>query len=155
MNDFPEIQITRLSPEEEPPLALLLLADPSEAAISKYLPAAAVFVARHQGETIGVYVLSLEHGVAEILNIAVKETCQGKGIGRRLLEDATVKAKELHAEKLLIGTGNSSLGQLHLYQKSGFEITAIRKNFFLDHYPAPIFENGIQCKHMIMLEKQL
>jgi hypothetical protein len=29
------------------------------------------------------------------------------------------------------------------------------KGFFTDHYPGPIYENGIQAKHLIMLEMKL
>ena len=79
--------------------------------------------------------------------------CQGQGIGKLLLRDATVKAKGF--KKIIIGTGDAAIKQLYLYQKEGFEIFDIKKRFFLDNYPGPIYENGIQLKHMIMLKKEL
>lgn len=54
---------------------------------------------------------------------------------------------------LITGTGNSRIGQLDLYQKEGFDIPKIVKNFFLKNYKEPIFENGIQYKHRFKLEK--
>ncbi|MNE59655.1 putative N-acetyltransferase YvbK [compost metagenome] len=105
---------------------------------------------------IGVYaLLPLDNGVAEIKNIAVHNDCQGKGIGKLLLNNAIQVASEKQFETLIIGTANSSVGQLYLYQKCGFEIASIKKNFFLENYPDPIFENGIQCKHMIIPAKNL
>jgi ribosomal protein S18 acetylase RimI-like enzyme len=52
---------------------------------------------------------------------------------------------------LEVGTGNSSIGQLALYQKCGFRITGIDYNYFIRHYDEPIFENGIPCRDMIRL----
>lgn len=34
-------------------------------------------------------------------------------------------------------------------------MTEIKKNFFVDKYKEPIFENGIKCKHMVVLAKTL
>ena len=53
-----------------------------------------------------------------------------------------------------IGTGNSSLDQLALYQKLGFRITGIVAGFFYD-YPKPIVENGIACRDMVRLRVEL
>ncbi|MBT8233378.1 MAG: hypothetical protein KJN84_12165 [Bacteroidia bacterium] len=35
------------------------------------------------------------------------------------------------------------------------EIQGIEKDYFIDNYKQPIFENGIQCKHLIILVKRL
>jgi aminoglycoside 6'-N-acetyltransferase I len=91
----------------------------------------------------------------EVKNIAIRECEQGKGFGKALLRYSESVSRELGFEKLVIGTGNSSLGQLALYQKEGFDISRIQKNFFIKNYSEPIFENGIQCKHMVILEKSL
>jgi len=42
-----------------------------------------------------------------------------------------------------------------LYKKEGFEVFGVRKNYFVDNYPEPIYENGTQLKDMIMLKKEL
>lgn len=138
------------------PYDLLLLADPSREMIDTYIRHSRVYVALMDDIRVGVYVLMpLGAKKAEVKNIAVHESWQGRGLGKQLLADAAVKARELGFETLVIGTGNSSVAQLYLYQRSGFDITAIRKDFFVQHYPEPIYENGIRCKHMIVLEKEL
>lgn len=58
----------------------------------------------------------------EIMNIAVAEHLQGKGIGKKLLRHAIETAKGYGMSKLEVGTGNSSVSQLALYQKCGFRI---------------------------------
>jgi ribosomal protein S18 acetylase RimI-like enzyme len=150
------ISIRQIRPEEPIPYRLLLDADPSREAISKYLGSSEMHIALTGGEMIGVIVLyPVDKVTVEIKNIAVAEKFQGRGVGQRLLEHAKDIAINKKVQAILIGTSNSSFGQLYLYQKAGFDITAIKHNFFLDHYEEPIIENGIQCRHMIMLTKYL
>lgn len=105
---------------------------------------------------VGVLVLhQIDSTSIEVKNIAVDASEQGKGFGKELLRYSELVSRELGFEKLVIGTGNSSLGQLALYQKAGFEMCEIRKDFFVMNYTEPLFENGIPCKHMVMLEKNL
>ena len=151
-----EISIRQLGKNETIPWELLLDADPSMDAISKYLDSSEIYIALLNERVIAILVLyPQDEDTVEIKNIAVEERLQNKGIGRLLLDNAMQIALSKGVKKIIIGTSNASIAQLYLYQKSGFEITGIKHNFFLDNYPEPIFENGIQCKHMIMLTKQL
>ena len=148
------ICIRRIRSDEPIPFRLLLDADPSWNAVSKYLESSEIHIALLNNKIIASMVLyPLDQATLEIKNIAVASEFQGRGIGQRLLKEATQIAVAKTASNIIIGTSNSSIGQLYLYQKTGFEITDIKYNFFLDNYPEPIIENGIQCKHMIMLRK--
>ena len=151
---FTEIKF--LEEPENAPVHLLLLADPSEEKIKTYLNKSICAVANLDGESIGAYVLLfLSKTVAEIKNIAVAEKFQGRGIGKKLLQHAIDYCRDHSIRQLKIATGNSSIGQIALYQQMGFEITTINKNYFVKHYSHPIVENGIQCKHQIVLAKYL
>jgi len=151
-----DISIKQLETDEKIPYALLLDADPSRELIEKYLKSSEIYVARLGNEIIGVYVLCpITSEKAEIKNIAVEEKFQGKGVGKLLLEDTFKLAKAKGYKELIIGTGNSSVGQLYLYQKVGFEMSKIKWNFFIDNYPDPLYEKGIQVKHMIVLSRLL
>lgn len=74
---------------------------------------------------------------------------------RRLLQDAVDRHRAKGWRELHIGTGNSSIGQLALYQKCGFRIYSVVKDFFTDKYEGKIHENGIWCRDMIWLVKVL
>jgi ribosomal protein S18 acetylase RimI-like enzyme len=151
-----DILIRPLDKGEAIPYELLLDADPSMDAISKYLASSDIYVASLAGRVIATFVLhSPNADTIEIKNIAVEEQLQNKGIGKLLLTNATQIAIEKGATSIVIGTSNASVAQLYLYQKDGFEITGIKQNFFPENYPEPIFENGIQCKHMLMLTKRI
>jgi len=148
--------IRLIEKDKEIPYDLLLLADETMEAINKYVNQSDIYVLDRDNVVIAVYVLqTISDDIIEIKNIAVDTAFQGQGIGQELLKDAINRAKERGFEKIIIGTGDAGIKQLYLYQKVGFEIYDIKHRFFLDNYPEPIFENGIQLKHMIMLKKEL
>lgn len=150
------IHIRKLTNNESIPWELLLLADPSVKKIKEYLKNAISYVALIDDKIVGIYVLqNKNNGVVELKNIAVRKTYQNQGIGKKLVLDAIEKAKSFGAKEIEVGTGNSSISQLAFYQKCGFRITEIVKDFFIDNYPQKIFENRIQCTDMIMLSKDL
>ena len=131
---------------------LLLLADPSEKSIENYIHEGKVFVSVKNSLVVGVYVLTeMTPEKAEIMNVAVAETHQGKGIGKALVQHAIKTARLLGMESIEIGTGNLSIQQLALYQKCGFRLKEIIHDYFIDNYDEPIFENGIQCRDMVRL----
>jgi ribosomal protein S18 acetylase RimI-like enzyme len=148
--------IRPLSSEETLPYDLLLLADPSVKMMGKYIFASSVYVAVLAEQIVGILVLfPIDKTLIEIKNIAVLETHQGKGIGKKMLAFAFSEAKEKGFQDIQIGTANSSIGQLVLYQKMGFEMNHILKSFFTDNYPEPMYENGILVRDMVVLKKAL
>ncbi|HEV8513320.1 MAG TPA: GNAT family N-acetyltransferase [Cyclobacteriaceae bacterium] len=149
--------MTRLLGKDEPiPYGLLLLADEFVEVIDKYIFDSEIYVYQEGGKIIALYALyKVDNDEAEIKNIAVDADHQNKGIGKALLNEATARAKEKGFKILSIGTGDAMMMQLHLYQKAGFEMDMIKKNFYLDNYPTPVYENGLRLKHMVMLKKKL
>ena len=148
--------IRRLMENDKAPYHLLLLADPSRQAVDEYLQRGICYLASYKNEIIGVYILLRTRPFTmEVVNLAVKEEFQGKGIGKKLLLDALYKARDHEVKTLELGTGNSSLRQLGLYQKCGFRIVGVDKDFFVKHYNDVIIENGIRCIDMIRLRINL
>lgn len=140
----------------EGPWELLLLADPSREQIEKYIHRSRIFTLDINGSAIGVVVLvPLGNNIQEITNVAVLEPFRGQGFGKRLIAEALQQARAAGARKVKIGTGNSSLNQLALYQKLGFRIEGVDRDYFTRHYPNQIVENGIICRDMIRLSQDL
>jgi len=143
--------ITNLAPEHYP-WDLLLLADPSRELVEEYIKDSVVLGFQEGGEIQGVVVITpISPTSWEIKNIATKPELQGKGLGTTLLKEALKACTERGASEVWIGTGNSSVKQLKLYQKIGFRMVAIDRDFFVRNYKEPIFEDGIQCRDMIRL----
>jgi aminoglycoside 6'-N-acetyltransferase I len=133
-----------------------LLADETIEAINRYINDSEIFIFEKDNKTLAIYVLQkISNDTIEIKNIAVDTNHQGQGIGTLLLRDAIPRAKAKGFKTIIIGTGDIATKQLHLYQKEGFEIFGIKKGFYLDNYPKPIYENGVQLKDMVMLKKEL
>lgn len=151
------MNIRLLKPNENCPLELLLLADPSRQIVEEYLKRGQCYVAEIEHQIVGVYVLlPTRPETIEVVNIAVAEVMHGKGIGRQLVTHAIETARSQGYKTLEIGTGNSSIGQLALYQKCGFRIVGVDLDFFVRHnYLEEIYENGIQCRDMIRMSQDL
>lgn len=148
------MKIRKVDPEELP-MGLLLLADPSEQRIRRYLIGADAFVGSRDALPASVLVMRWPSvGEAEIMNVAVALEHQRTGIGRAMIEFAAEYARVRGATAVSVGTGNSSLGELRFYQRLGFRITGVSRDYFADYDP-PIFEEGIRCLDMIHLSRGL
>lgn len=150
------IKIKELSYDNEIPYDLLLLADPSIEIINDYIHRSNCYIAYIHKDIVGAYVMIKTRPMTfELVNIAVAEAYQGKGIGKSLILNAIDNARKLKGKVLEVGTGNSSISQLALYQKCGFRIIGVDRNFFRKHYKDKIIENGIECIDMIRLSIDL
>ena len=146
------MNIRKLCPGENLPWELLELADPSRMIVEGYVKSSCVYVGEISGEIRAVYVLKeTEKVVVEIMNIAVDEVHQGKGLGKQLISHAINEASKRGYAQIEIGTGNSSIHQLKLYQQCGFRIVSVDFDYFTRSYDEPIYENGLLCRDMIRL----
>ena len=146
------MKLRKLNHNEQPPWELLELADPSRMIVESYVRNALVYVGEESDGIIGVCVLKETNRVVmEIMNIAVAEPFQGRGLGKQLISHAIQETSKQGYARLEIGTGNSSIHQLKLYQQCGFRIVGIDFDYFIRNYDDPIFENGILCRDMIRL----
>ncbi|MFE6169762.1 GNAT family N-acetyltransferase [Viridibacillus arvi] len=150
------MKIRRLDATDNIPMDLLLQADPSEEIVLEYLQRGECFVLEDEDSIIGVYVLiPTRPETAELVNVSIQEEQQGKGLGKMLIQHSIATAKSKKYKTIEVGTGNSSISQIALYQKCGFRITHIDRDFFIRHYAELIFENGIQCIDMVRLSQDL
>ena len=151
-----DFRIMSLPDSVPPPMGLILMADPNQEQVAEYLPYCLILVAIQSDQTVGVLALSPEGKTrAEIKVLAVAPGYRRKGIGKLLLQEAGERARRLGFTELQVCTGNSSIKPFQLYQQAGFELTDVRWNYFTHHYPQPIVEEGIVCKHQLLLTKSL
>ncbi len=134
------------------PLSLLLEADPSESRINSYLLNSWCYAAKDENNNIvGACVLKeIDKHVIELFNISVHPELQAKGIGAELLQYVIKTIRTTTIERIELGTG--AFGhQLTFYQRLGFRVGSVLKDYFIDNYAEPICENGIQHKDMLRL----
>ncbi len=156
MTDQADLTLRTLTPGENIPYSLLLLADETKEAIDKYIHQSVIYVLEYAQEMIAVCATAMiSEGVMEIKNIAVREDWQNKGVGYRFLLDIIDKVREQGCSELIICTPDCAKKQLYLYQKAGFRISEVVQDYYRNHYPEPIFEKGIELKDMVILKMAL
>lgn len=76
---------------------------------------------------------------------------QRKGYGKRLI-DYLFEYYQGKCSVMYVGTGDTP-SDLSFYEHCGFRISHRLKNFFLDNYDKPIYEDGKQLTDMVYLRK--
>ena len=144
------LDIVAVSPNKMP-MHLLLEADPAEGSIRKYLDTSLCYLALKSDVPVGVCVLGhTDDATLELYNIAVCPSVQNHGIGTELLSHVIEEARSEGVGSIELGTGTFGY-QLAFYQRVGFRVEAVIKNYFVDNYDEPIFESGIQLRDMLRL----
>lgn len=132
-------------------LDLLLLADEQENMIDKYLHRGELF-ALYDGDLKSICVVTKENDDEyELKNLATYKKYQGQGYGSSLVKYIFEYYKG-KCKTMFVGTGDSPL-TIPFYEHCGFKISHKIKNFFIDNYDKPIFENGVQLIDMVYLRK--
>ena len=135
---------------------LLMEADPSRQQIEKYSDTGYTFELLSDDDIAGIIIVTPKTTErVEIMNLSVDEKWRGRGFAKALIEYACSFSAVKGYRIAEIGTGNSSIYQLALYQKVGFRIMGIDHDSFSRNYPEPIYENGMLCRDMIRLERKL
>lgn len=133
---------------------LLFEADPNMASCEAAYRRGTLYCAYLDGVLIGVAILMFEAAYVELSHLAIVLEHRGVGHGRIFIIRLMALARADGHSEMHLSTGNSSLLQLGLYQRCGFRIYDIVSDYFAS-YPAPIFENGIQCLDLIKLRASL
>ena len=134
-------------------MELLLIADEQVSMIEKYLYRGDMF-ALYDDDLKAICVVTQEQsGVYEIKNIVTVPEYQRKGYGQYLISFIADYYKK-SGDELYVGTGDSP-EILRFYEKCGFVKSHIVKNFFVDNYDHPMYENGQQLVDMIYLKMNI
>ena len=134
-------------------ISLLLLADEQENMIDRYLDRGIMYVLEDDGIKSECVVTDEGDGILEIKNIATDPEHQGHGYGKALITFLE-KTYSTQYSILQVGTGDVPSTVL-FYEACGFHRSHRIKNFFIDHYDHPIYEDGMQLMDMVYLQKNL
>ncbi len=137
-------------------LPLLREADEDEKLIADAISNAAntAYLAWRDDRPFGAVMVHWHEHESEITYIAVEKASRGKGYGKMIIAALLDEARQRQVKSILVGTANSSMDNISFYQKCGFRMDSIRKNFF-SYKPAPIYENGIRVIDMIVFRYDL
>ena len=129
--------------ERERFLPLLLLADESLEQVRSYMQSGELYalVGRDQDAVGIVLTVPAEHGAVELKAVAVDTAQQNRGIGRRLLAAVIEDLRKRGVRRAIVGTANAGIGQLAYYQKAGFRLLRIERDFWMS--PKEAIEYGV------------
>ncbi len=140
-------------------LPLLYLADDSVAEVSGYYQTGDLYVMDSASGTPMAIVLAIpkDDDSVELKAVAVDASLHGQGIGKRILASVIDSLRSKGVRRIVVGTGKSGIGQLAFYQKAGFRLWKIERDFFSPErgYPEGLEENGIPLRDMVWMDQIL
>ena len=141
-------------------MPLLLLAD-AEPQVRGYLQHGDLFALRGPDcAPLGVTLVlpdSAEPGTAELKAVAIDPTQHHRGLGRRMLASVLADLRAHGFHRAVVGTSNAGIGQIAFYQKAGFRLWRIERDYFTPEkgYDPDERENGLPHRDMIWFDQDL
>ena len=96
------------------------------------------FVVESAGELCGYAGLSISGSDADIQTIAIADSFQGKGIGRKLLNQLVARSRELGVTYIFLEVRSDNTSALSMYSSFGFAEISKRAKYYPDGTDAVI-----------------
>ena len=141
-------------PERQALVPLIRLAEDSETQLATAIDLGTMYAV----DDIGV-VLMLDHAPREreLRYVAVAEAHQRKGVGKAMLADVAEAERTRGSARLLVGTTSADPGNLDFYQRCGFRLQSIERDYFTPArgYPPDFVLNGLPAVDMVWMDMEL
>jgi ribosomal protein S18 acetylase RimI-like enzyme len=145
--------------ERDAYLSLFHLADDSADQVLSYYQTGTLFALEGpDGRPVGIVLAIGETDeTVELKAVAIDESLHGQGLGTYMLLAVLDQLRARGVRRVVVGTSSSSVGQLAYYQKAGFRLARIERDFFTSErgYPDGLVENGIPVRDMVWMDQQL
>jgi len=114
-------------------------------------PTCTAYATCFDGELVGAAVVRwAQEQASEIIYLAVAPPLRGRGYGKQIMRFLQEELCRRRGHSLLVGTANTAFENMAFYQKCGFRMFTIRRDYFTYIQP-PIFEHGIVLRDMVVL----
>ena len=154
-----QVRIEPYPGERERLRARFELAEDSPSELDGYLHSGRVLAALSGADVVGHLQLvdTGRPGQVELKNMAVRETLQGHGIGRRLVAAAVAAVADAGGTELLVATAAADVGNLRFYQRQGFRMRAVERDVFTPAagYPPGLSTDGIAVRDRVWLDRSI
>jgi ribosomal-protein-alanine N-acetyltransferase len=87
-------------------------------------------VIEENNEIVAYFGLAIVDDTADITTIAVRADFQGRGIGRKLMQEILDSAAKRNLRKIMLEVKPENLAAISLYQKFDFEVIGLRRNYY-------------------------
>jgi ribosomal protein S18 acetylase RimI-like enzyme len=153
-----DLRVVPPGDERDAYVDLLRLADDSESAIHGYYQQGDLYALHESAGSRGIVLAIPEpDGTVELKSVAVDEAHHGQGVGKRMLAAVLGDLRAHGVERVVVGTASASVGQLAYYQKTGFRLWRVERDYFdrARGYPDGLEENGIPVRDMVWMDQEL
>jgi len=140
-------------------IPLLHLAEDSDSQLEAAIDEGVMYaVVGDDHEHIGV-VLASPHtpDEVELRYVAVSESQQRTGIGKAMLAHVAAASRARGIKRIVVGTSSADTGNLDFYQRCGFRLHSIERDYFSPArgYPPDFVLNGLPAVDMVWMDMQL
>jgi ribosomal protein S18 acetylase RimI-like enzyme len=140
-------------------LPLLLLADESLQQVRSYMDSGDLYVySRKDADVIGIVLaIPIDSDAVELKAVAIDQHEQGRGNGTLMLSETLSELRARGYQRVVVGTANAAIGQLAFYQKAGFRMLRIERDFFSPDrgYAEMMIDSGIRLRDMVWMDLPL
>jgi GNAT superfamily N-acetyltransferase len=142
--------------ERDAVFPLLLLAEPSERALRWSLEhlSDVVYRADRDGALVAAATMRWRDEPCELVELAVAEPWQGRGVGRAFIAWLLDEARRRAKGAMIVGTANSSIGNIAFYQRCGFRMDHVRHDYFW-YDASGRAEHGIPTRDLLVFRYAL
>lgn len=147
------MEIVQITENKRDYIDILLLADEQESLIDLYLSRGELFVLKDPEVRAACVVTRENEDVLELQNLAVLPEYQRQGYGKALVT-WLYNHYAGQAKRMTVGTGDSPL-TVPFYEACGFVYSHRLKDYMLQVYDRPIFENGVQLFDKVYFTREL
>jgi GNAT superfamily N-acetyltransferase len=145
-------------PERQRWVPLLELADEPEP-LRAYLDEGSLYglVGPDDAPCAAILVIEDPPGIAELRAVAVAEAVQGQGVGTLMVNATLFVLAQRGIGRAVVGTASSGIRQLAFYQRCGFRLSHVERDFFTPEkgYPEDLTENGIPIRDMVWMDREI
>jgi GNAT superfamily N-acetyltransferase len=116
-----------------------------------------VYTRKDAGVVGIVLAIPIDSEVVEFKAVAINEASQRQDIGTRMLMETLAQLRTRGCKRVIVGTANAAIGQLAFYQKAGFRMLRIERDFFSPDrgYRAMMMDSGIRLRDMVWMDLSL
>ena len=154
-----ELRNVAPGPERDRYLPLFYVADDSETEIqSSYQSGDLYALDDAEGKPAAIILaIPLSGAEVELKTVAMAPQLQRQGLGRALLAAVLSRLEQRGTRRVIVGTSTSNTGALAFYQRAGFRMWKVERDFFSPArgYPTGLEENGIPVRDMLWLDREL
>lgn len=133
-------------------------ADDSESQIASYMELGELLVAITDSAIVGEALVTPidEAGTFELKSLAVIESHRSKGIGAALVDAVAAHCRHRSGRRLVVATAAASIPALKFYQRLGFRIHQVIRDFYsAEKGYRPLELDGIPLRDEVILDRDI